>query len=115
MRGASVFVQSPGCIMETNLGPNESLHVYTSAIVALTEGVTLQVPLTSASTGLGEEKKKEVCVVQGPGTVYFSSLPVSKQARRLLDATPCKPDLISLARWLLGFVLFFGLWALVKP
>lgn len=115
MRGATVFVHAPGSIVETNLGPNESMYVYTSAIVALTEGVTLQAPLTSATTGWGEEKKKEVCVVQGPGAVYISSLPVSKQARRLVDAAPSKSDLIPLVRWCLGIVLFVGLWALISP
>jgi len=43
-RPATVFVHAPGSIMETNLGANKGLHVYTSAIVALIEGVTLNPP-----------------------------------------------------------------------
>jgi len=79
MRGATVFVHAPGSIMETNLGSDESMHACISAIVAVTEGVTLKLPVTSASTHLAE--KKDVCVVHGPGTVYISSLPVSIAGR----------------------------------
>lgn len=112
MRGATVFVHAPGSIMETNLGPADSMHACSSAIVAVTEGVTLKPPPTSSSTHWAE--KKDVCVVQGPGTVYISSLPVSKQVCRLLDATP-KFDLFSYVRWFLGIVAFFDLWALISP
>lgn len=91
-RPGTVFVHSPGTIMQSNLGPDESIHVYTSAIVALTEGMTLQPPSTNASL-YWVEKKKEVCLMQGPGTIYVSSLPLSKQARRLMKARPPKSTL----------------------
>lgn len=97
-RPATVFVHAPGLIMETNLRMNEGMHVYTSSIVALTEGVTLHPPSTNV-TRYWEEKKKEVCLVQGPGTVYVSSSPISKQARRLLNATPPKSNLLSYILW----------------
>jgi len=102
-RPATVFVHAPGSIMETNLGPNEGIHVYTSAIAALTEGVTLHPPSTNASL-YWAEKKKEVCMVQGPGTLYVSSSPLSKQARRLMKARPTKSNL------LLYVQCFFGAW-----
>lgn len=73
--------------MEINLGHNESLNVYTSAIVALTEGMTLNPPWVNPE-GFGEKTMKDGCLVRGPGTVYISSWPFSKQARRLLDASP---------------------------
>ena len=106
-RSATIFVHAPGSIMETNLGVNEGLHVYTSAIVALTEGVTLNPPSMIASSYWAEEKK-EVCLVRGPGTIYVSSLPMSKQARRLLNATPPKLSLFSYVQWVLcawGYLL----------
>ena len=46
-------------------------------------------------------KKKEVCLVRGPGTIYVSSLPMSKQACRLLNATPPKLSLFSYVQWFL--------------
>jgi uncharacterized protein (AIM24 family) len=105
---ATVFVQSPGSIMETSLGPNESLHVYTSAIVALTEGVTLNPPWVNPA-GYGEKKMKDGCLVRGPGTLYISGLPFSKQARRLLDTSPPEPDRYSSVRWFLTVVGAFFL------
>lgn len=84
-RNGTVFVHAPCSIIETNLGPYESLHV-----VALTEGVTLNPPWTNPR-GYGEKKMKDGCLVRGPGKVYISSLPFPKQARRLLSASPPKP------------------------
>jgi len=90
VRPATVFVHAPGSIIETTLGPNESLHVYTSAIVALTEGVTLNPPWTNPD-GFRKKQMKDGCLVRGPGTLYISSLPFSVQARRLLSVRPPEP------------------------
>lgn len=99
-RSGTVFVHAPGSIIETTLGANESLHVYTSAIVALTEGVTLNPPWTNPN-GYREKQMKDGCLVRGPGTIYISSLPFSVQARQLLSAGLPESDPYSSVRWFL--------------
>jgi len=102
IRSTTVFVHAPGSIMETNLGQGESMYVCTSAIVAVSEGVTVNLPVGSQREWM--TKQQNTCLVRGPGTVYVSSLPVVRQARRLLNAG--RPEIPSFVRALMVVCLF---------
>lgn len=102
VRSTTVFVQATGSIMETHLGQGESMYVCTSAIVALTEGMTVNLPVGNCRGWM--MKQQNTCLVRGPGTIYIASLPVVKQARRLLNAG--RPEIPSLVRALMVVCLF---------
>lgn len=101
--GAQVFVHAQGAIVETTLGAAESMHVSTTAIVALTEGMTVHLPAGAGPPVGGggmvyhpagggpaaswAHKSQSVCVVRGPGTMYLASLPNPKFAARLLNSS----------------------------
>lgn len=111
-RGATVFLHAPGSIVETNLGVGQKMYVSISAIVAVTEGVTVNLSSTGAqarplSGAEWARKSQSICLVQGPGTVYVSSLPVARQVRRLLSASrPENLPLLPLLRIFLMVLLF---------
>lgn len=102
IRSTTAFVHAPGSIMETHLGQGDSMYVCTSAIVAVTEGVTVNLPVASGREWL--TRQHNTCLVRGPGTVYVSSLPVMKQARRLLNAG--RPEIPAIIRALMIVCLF---------
>lgn len=137
---ATVFIQSQGALMKTELRSGESMNVKTECITAITEGVTLGLPLgprrggdpgvgagrheggvggAAAGFPRGEwyeryrlaewfHKRRSVCVVRGPGTVYISSLPASKLAHRVLTSASRADAALPMVR-LLRMSLFFTL------
>lgn len=84
-----VFVHMGGAIREVKLRMNETLHVDTGCIAAMTQDVDFDIKAAGGiKTMLFGGEGFFFATLRGPGTVWLQSLPFSRLAGRMLSAAP---------------------------
>jgi uncharacterized protein (TIGR00266 family) len=84
-----VFVHAGGCLQKIELGVNETLHVDTGCLAAMTGSVDFDIQQASGiKTMLFGGEGLFFARLTGPGTVWLQSLPFSRLAGRMLSAAP---------------------------
>jgi uncharacterized protein (TIGR00266 family) len=82
------FVHAGGTLIEKRLNPGESLRVDTGCIVGFSSGVSYDIQLVGGfKNALFGGEGLFMATLQGPGTVYLQSLPFSRLADRILQAS----------------------------
>lgn len=86
-----VFVHAGGTIIERELKPNETIHIDTGCIVAMTQEVKFDIQQVGGiKSALFGGEGLFFAQVKGPGKVWMQSLPFSRLAGRMLAAAPQK-------------------------
>jgi uncharacterized protein (TIGR00266 family) len=84
-----VFAHAGGTIVERKLKPGEVLHVDTGCIVALEKSVQFDIQQAgNIKTALFGGEGLFFATLQGPGRIWLQSLPFSRLAGRMLQASP---------------------------
>jgi uncharacterized protein (TIGR00266 family) len=82
------FVHAGGALIEKRLAPGESLDVDTGCIVGFSSGVDYDIRLVGGfKNALFGGEGLFIATVTGPGTVYLQSLPFSRLADRIVQAS----------------------------
>jgi uncharacterized protein (TIGR00266 family) len=83
------FVHAGGTLYKRDLMPGELLRVDTGCIVALTQTVSYDIQYVGGlKSALFSGEGLFYAVLQGPGTVWLQSLPLSRMANRIVMASP---------------------------
>jgi uncharacterized protein (TIGR00266 family) len=83
------FVHAGGTLYKRDLRPGETLRVDTGCIVALTQTVSYDIQyIGKLKSALFSGEGLFYAVLQGPGTVWLQSLPLSRMANRIVMAAP---------------------------
>ncbi|MEJ2656336.1 MAG: AIM24 family protein [Desulfobacterales bacterium] len=84
-----VFVHAGGTVVERKLKPGEVLHVDTGCIVALEKSVQFEIQQAgNIKTALFGGEGLFFATLHGPGKIWLQSLPFSRLAGRMLQASP---------------------------
>lgn len=84
-----VFVHAGGTVVERNLQPGEILHVDTGCIVAMEKSVRFEIQQAgNIKTALFGGEGLFFATLHGPGKIWLQSLPFSRLAGRMLQASP---------------------------
>ncbi|MBW2055568.1 MAG: TIGR00266 family protein [Deltaproteobacteria bacterium] len=84
-----VFVHAGGTVVERELGPGEVLHVDTGCIVAMERSVQFEIQQAgNIKTALFGGEGLFFATLHGPGKIWLQSLPFSRLAGRMLQASP---------------------------
>ena len=84
-----VFVHAGGTVVERELGPGEVLHVDTGCIVAMERRVQFEIQQAgNIKTALFGGEGLFFATLHGPGRIWLQSLPFSRLAGRMLQASP---------------------------
>ena len=84
-----VFAHAGGTIVERKLKPGEILHVDTGCIVALEQSVQFEIEQAgNIKTALFGGEGLFFATLRGPGKIWLQSLPFSRLAGRMLQASP---------------------------
>lgn len=82
------FVHAGGTVVERTLGPGDSLHVDTGCVVAFEPGVDFDIQAVGGvKSMLFGGEGVFFAHLRGPGRVWLQSLPFSRLAGRMLQAT----------------------------
>ncbi len=82
------FVHAGGALIEKRLQPGETLDVDTGCIVGFSSGVDYDIRFTGGfKNALFGGEGLFIATVTGPGTVYLQSLPFSRLADRIVQAS----------------------------
>jgi uncharacterized protein (TIGR00266 family) len=83
-----VFVHAGGTLIEKRLMPNERLRVDTGCIVGFSHGVDYDIEFVGGfKNALFGGEGIFLATLRGPGTVYLQSLPFSRMADRIVQAS----------------------------
>lgn len=83
------FVHAGGTLYKRELAPGEILRVDTGCIVALQPSVSFDIQYVGKlKSALFSGEGLFYAVLQGPGTVWLQSLPLSRMANRIVMAAP---------------------------
>jgi len=86
-----VFVHAGGTVVDRELGPGEVLHVDTGCIVAMERSVQFEIQQAgNIKTALFGGEGLFFATLHGPGKIWLQSLPFSRLAGRMLQASPQK-------------------------
>lgn len=86
-----VFVHAGGTVVDRELQPGEVLHVDTGCIVALESSVQFEIQQAgNIKTALFGGEGLFFATLHGPGKIWLQSLPFSRLAGRMLQASPQK-------------------------
>jgi uncharacterized protein (TIGR00266 family) len=86
-----VFVHAGGTVVDRELGPGEVLHVDTGCIVAMERSVQFEIQQAgNIKTALFGGEGLFFATLHGPGRIWLQSLPFSRLAGRMLQASPQK-------------------------
>jgi uncharacterized protein (TIGR00266 family) len=86
-----VFVHAGGTVVDRELGPGEVLHVDTGCIVAMESRVQFEIQQAgNIKTALFGGEGLFFATLHGPGRIWLQSLPFSRLAGRMLQASPQK-------------------------
>ena len=86
-----VFVHAGGTVVERQLSPGETLDVDTGCIVAHEKNVQFDIRQAgNVKTALFGGEGLFFATLQGPGRIWLQSLPFSRLAGRMLQASPQK-------------------------
>jgi uncharacterized protein (TIGR00266 family) len=86
-----VFVHAGGTVVDRELQPSEVLHVDTGCIVALENSVQFEIQQAgNIKTALFGGEGLFFATLHGPGKIWLQSLPFSRLAGRMLQASPQK-------------------------
>ena len=84
-----VFVHAGGTVVDRNLQPGEVLHVDTGCIVAMENSVQFEIQQAgNIKTALFGGEGLFFATLHGPGKIWLQSLPFSRLAGRMLQASP---------------------------
>jgi len=84
-----VFTHAGGTIVERKLKPGEILHVDTGCIVAMEQSVQFEIQQAgNIKTALFGGEGLFFATLHGPGKIWLQSLPFSRLAGRMLQASP---------------------------
>jgi uncharacterized protein (TIGR00266 family) len=84
-----VFVHAGGTVVDRELGPGEVLHVDTGCIVAMENSVQFEIQQAgNIKTALFGGEGLFFATLHGPGRIWLQSLPFSRLAGRMLQASP---------------------------
>jgi len=84
-----IFVHAGGTVVERELAAGEVLHVDTGCVVAFESSVAFNIEQAgNIKTALFGGEGLFFAVLQGPGKIWLQSLPFSRLAGRMLQATP---------------------------
>ena len=82
------FVHAGGTLIEKRLNPGEFLRVDTGCIVGFSSGVSYDIQMVGGfKNALFGGEGLFLATLQGPGTVYLQSLPFSRLADRIMQAS----------------------------
>jgi len=86
-----VFVHAGGTVVDRELQPGEVLHVDTGCIVAMENSVQFEIQQAgNIKTALFGGEGLFFATLHGPGKIWLQSLPFSRLAGRMLQASPQK-------------------------
>jgi uncharacterized protein (TIGR00266 family) len=86
-----VFVHAGGTVVDRELQPGEVLHVDTGCIVAMESSVQFEIQQAgNIKTALFGGEGLFFATLHGPGKIWLQSLPFSRLAGRMLQASPQK-------------------------
>lgn len=86
-----VFVHAGGTVVDRELQPGEVLHVDTGCIVSMESSVQFEIQQAgNIKTALFGGEGLFFATLQGPGKIWLQSLPFSRLAGRMLQASPQK-------------------------
>lgn len=84
-----VFIHAGGCLQKIDLAADETLHVDTGCLAAMTGNISFDVQQAGGvKTMLFGGEGLFFATLTGPGTVWLQSLPFSRLAGRMLSAAP---------------------------
>ena len=84
-----VFVHAGGTVVDRELRPGEVLHVDTGCIVAMESSVQFEIQQAgNIKTALFGGEGLFFATLHGPGKIWLQSLPFSRLAGRMLQASP---------------------------
>ena len=84
-----VFVHAGGTVVDRELQPGEVLHVDTGCIVAMENSVQFEIQQAgNIKTALFGGEGLFFATLHGPGKIWLQSLPFSRLAGRMLQASP---------------------------
>ncbi|MBW2320324.1 MAG: TIGR00266 family protein [Deltaproteobacteria bacterium] len=84
-----VFVHAGGTVVDRELQPGEVLHVDTGCIVAMESSVQFEIQQAgNIKTALFGGEGLFFATLHGPGKIWLQSLPFSRLAGRMLQASP---------------------------
>jgi len=84
-----VFVHAGGTVVDRTLQPGEVLHVDTGCIVAMEKSVRFEIQQAgNIKTALFGGEGLFFATLHGPGKIWLQSLPFSRLAGRMLQASP---------------------------
>jgi uncharacterized protein (TIGR00266 family) len=84
-----VFVHAGGTVVDRQLQPGEVLHVDTGCIVAMESSVQFEIQQAgNIKTALFGGEGLFFATLHGPGKIWLQSLPFSRLAGRMLQASP---------------------------
>jgi uncharacterized protein (TIGR00266 family) len=83
------FVHAGGTLMKRDLAPGERLRVDTGCLVGMQPSVDYDIEFVGKiKTALFGGEGLFFATLQGPGTIYLQSLPLSRMASRIFAAAP---------------------------
>jgi uncharacterized protein (TIGR00266 family) len=83
------FVHAGGTLMKRDLAPGERLRVDTGCLVGMQPSVNYDIEYVGKiKTALFGGEGLFFATLQGPGTIYLQSLPLSRMASRIFAAAP---------------------------
>ncbi len=83
------FVHAGGTLMKRDLAPGERLRVDTGCLVGMQPSVNYDIEFVGKiKTALFGGEGLFFATLQGPGTIYLQSLPLSRMASRIFAAAP---------------------------
>ena len=86
-----VFLHAGGTVVERQLNPGETLHVDTGCVVAMEPGVDFNIlQAGNIKTALFGGEGFFFAILKGPGKIWLQSLPFSRLAGRMLEASPAR-------------------------
>jgi len=82
------FVHAGGALIEKRLMPGKTLRVDTGCVVGFSSGITYDIQLVGGfKNALFGGEGLFLATLRGPGTVYLQSLPFSRLADRIIQAS----------------------------
>lgn len=83
------FIHAGGMLMKRDLAPGERLRVDTGCLVGMQPSVNYDIEFVGKiKTALFGGEGLFFATLQGPGTIYLQSLPLSRMASRIFAAAP---------------------------
>jgi uncharacterized protein (TIGR00266 family) len=83
------FIHAGGTLMKRDLAPGERLRVDTGCLVGMQPSVNYDIEFVGKiKTALFGGEGLFFATLQGPGTIYLQSLPLSRMASRIFAAAP---------------------------